>query len=1168
MAAPLASIFAGLGKAAATAGKKVASSKAVRGAAADKIKSFFGGKKKQDDDQEVIPARVSVIEDFASAVRGSGGSGGSGGAIVSTGSSVSSGSSAIVKTGDNFVDKLEEIKKILQRLLDIEMQSLKNIQNQILNFARDTEKSDKQSQEDRQEKSKKSAKKTEDNPIVKESKKAFKGIFDFIKSIVVGFIKYKILDWLSKPENTKKIQATIQFFKNLFQTLKLIYDVALGPQLALANSIRELLAGGFNIFTDLIGNLINFFSFKWLPNIDSVMKSLEDLPKIFTEMIPNAINGIINFFTKTLFGAAEDEGEKAVAASVGELSQDTSTTTVSDRSEESEDNASGSALSGIKDIVGNIIGNTPIGMISKGAFGVMGAIGNAFGNTPIGKGVMGAAGAIGNTIGGMFGGDKGTPQLKEGGIVGPKNQSNSEVSVKPLDKLGDISGIGSILKKSIKMFMELLILPIKLIGAAIIALILNTIGKIPGVGLFISPLLDSIISKFGLPPFLKSLVMRDGKFDDELTPGKKKKDKRKNKNKKPPVSITGASAPAAGADAGGADASGAVTPGSGTPGEVLATDAKTTYYDPSLGGINASGIKTKDGLPATSTGEGYKADVFSAAAFPPLIAKLPESMTTPAANFPGGRTIKKPFNVIVKTADGKQAVIRVNDVGPGVEGHASNHMLDLSVAAKNYLGTGSGYTIMMADSNSKPGPLLVDTISNNKPQSTLTDTTNNKNSNNQSPTKTPELPKKASGGWISGPMSGYPVSLDGGRSIAFEGHGTEWVGLKKASGGSVSSAFVIPFDTPSTKSNHGLTNQRMNEAKNGGYQLPTFNINQKLNTNSVGLKKASGGSVSNTFVIPFSPPPKSNGGYVLPRMARGGKLKPTSNTSTENTTTKGVDKKEGTGGMPAVISAGKLLLQQGFTVAEHPNFKKNSWDKFSPNTGTGYTPSGNVRVGGHSGGSLHYKGLALDVTDWRSGDWQGRTKSLAEEMYKNRNALKLTQIIHDPWGSWFAGGGKGGAIGGHDTHLHLGFASGPGDSNVDLSSSGAGGEDSGSSSSESGGSSGGEASAKPSVVGEDDLKYLYTALTGKTSSSTSQSDKIANNIDASILNVPAISSQLTAVQKENIVTSALGKKVSTDVNFVQSPSSTIAGVNQMTDAPSLGNTLPVDGIWATYKTNL
>lgn len=140
-------------------------------------------------------------------------------------------------------------------------------------------------------------------------------------------------------------------------------------------------------------------------------------------------------------------------------------------------------------------------------------------------------------------------------------------------------------------------------------------------------------------------------------------------------------------------------------GNLNITGAKTTYYDPALGGINASGIKTPDGLPATSTGEGYRPEVFSAAAFPPLLAMLPQSMTVPARGFPGGRTLKKPFHVIVTNSQGKRAVLRVNDVGPGVEGHSPNHMLDLSVAAKNYLGTGGGFSIQMASADSSPGPL-------------------------------------------------------------------------------------------------------------------------------------------------------------------------------------------------------------------------------------------------------------------------------------------------------------------------------------------------------------------------------------------------------------------------------------------------------------------------------
>jgi hypothetical protein len=73
---------------------------------------------------------------------------------------------------------------------------------------------------------------------------------------------------------------------------------------------------------------------------------------------------------------------------------------------------------------------------------------------------------------------------------------------------------------------------------------------------------------------------------------------------------------------------------------------------------------------------------------------------------PGGRTLGKPFNVIVtNTRTNKTAVVRVNDVGSGVPGHSKNHMLDFSVATKDYLGIGDGnYTIKMGSSTMKPGP--------------------------------------------------------------------------------------------------------------------------------------------------------------------------------------------------------------------------------------------------------------------------------------------------------------------------------------------------------------------------------------------------------------------------------------------------------------------------------
>ncbi|UNH61184.1 hypothetical protein SSZBM1_67 [Synechococcus phage S-SZBM1] len=168
-------------------------------------------------------------------------------------------------------------------------------------------------------------------------------------------------------------------------------------------------------------------------------------------------------------------------------------------------------------------------------------------------------------------------------------------------------------------------------------------------------------------------------------------------------------------------------------------------------------------------------------------------------------------------------------------------------------------------------------------------------------------------------------------------------------------------------------------------------------------------------------------------LAAGGQVKPNKDTSKEKTSNRGKNVEVAGGGEKAVIAAGKLILQQGFTVGEHPNFRKNNWSRGGPNTGKGYNPKGGERVGGHSGGSAHYKGLAIDVTDWRGGDWLGRTKELAEQMYQKRKELKVTQIIHDGWGSWFSGEGKPTKrpFGGHDSHLHLAFANGKGGGSLD-----------------------------------------------------------------------------------------------------------------------------------------
>ena len=88
------------------------------------------------------------------------------------------------------------------------------------------------------------------------------------------------------------------------------------------------------------------------------------------------------------------------------------------------------------------------------------------------------------------------------------------------------------------------------------------------------------------------------------------------------------------------------------------------------------------------------------------------------------------------------------------------------------------------------------------------------------------LPERSKGGWINGPMSGYPVSLTG-KGVDFIGHGLEYV-AQRSSGG-----FVIPFDTPHTRKDSSLTKRQAVQAKAFGYKVPEFSEGGKVNINKL-----------------------------------------------------------------------------------------------------------------------------------------------------------------------------------------------------------------------------------------------------------------------------------------------------------------------------------------------
>ncbi len=1027
-----------------------------------------GGGGRSGVDQTIQPVNVRVIEGFAEAVKGA--TGGGGGAIVPFGSSglTSRESTAITKSGDQVVDRLDEIKRILQQMLELETESLESLRTQILNFARSSEKESRSSEQDQQETAKKEAKSVEDNPILKQSKKAFGGIFDFIKNLVGRFIQYKILDWLSKPENKRLIQGTVQFFMNIVKLFQFLHERFIGPFNRLMTS---LVGGGLNVFMDLIRVVVDFVSLKWLTNPKEFIDGILNIPKTLLQVIPNILLSLVDFITLGFFKGAIETIQSGLKNLFG-VKEETKPT--------SEEEIKGDSQTGAA-VKEGVQGFNPIAKAGESIKGAAGAILN-----PIGS--------IGNLIGGFFGGNKDNadkPQLKEGGIVGPIKSSGG-VSVEPLDKISETSGILSTIKKTSKMFMDLLTMPFRLVGAALIALTMNTIGKIPGVGPFVKPLLENIISKFDLPSSIASIV--SGKTPES--------EKEKDKNKKP----TNAPAGGGGTNPDTKSAEGGQDPNSGASNLYSMLTGKDS---PAAGvGVGDAGDTSGGGgstgpTPAGSLNVDQLKNIAKSAGFD-------DADATRMAAIAMAESTGNPKAHNAKPPDNSYGLWQINMIG------------ELGPARRKQLGISSNEQLFDPATNAKAAKMIKDSQGWNAWTVHKTGAYRK------------YMPSKKEGGWITGPQSGYPVSLDGGFSTAFIGHGTEWVGYRRAEGGSVSSAFVVPFDTPSTRSNGGLLGRRMREAKSGGYALPF----------------SSGGVVKTDGVWDTGP------GYTV-----GG----------------ATDQQ----GRPIVFSqAAANAFSQMMTAS-------GGRVKGSDVASSKRSPAKNRQVGGATN-SKHMHGIAMDIHGG-SGSWI------------RQNGAKYGWVANDYPGSH---GGhfefKGAGISPSDSK-NQGQQDG---SSPDVAGSGAG----------AGGGAGG---AGPTGPSDDELKNLYSMLTGNSPGDgagggmlggigslaggvfggplgsfvggtvggifdgKSPLSSIASNFGnlatggmdlgpagSMVSNVPNYSNKFKALQTENLVATAFGGATGGSMQVVNSPSSTSTTVQQTLDTSNLGSTLPRNGNWSVFKTNL
>ncbi len=398
------------------------------------------------------------------------------------------------------IEELGQIRKTLGTLLAIEKRYYSFLGDRILNFAKEEQRRKSRERERLQEEGRgRGGKKSNANPIVEKAKSDISMIGEFFKNLLKFFVGYKVLQWAANPANSKKIQDFVTLFTKIFKFISAVTEFGVDVLMKTITVTSKVINGVF----DFVGKVAEFFSFRWIGGgVEWLLKTIEDVTSVFAS-IPNAISLTVKFLTNLLPNFLESVltngllgGQKELQGQA-EQSVDTKKPVESptETSAESDKTGQGDLGEKAKESLSNIGKN-----ILKTLFPGIDIATN-----------IGAK--IGGSIKSLFTGSKSQeelPKLAKGGIVTKPTEAivgeAGPEAILPLDKLGSfgIDGFKAATNKVIPKFMTLLTLPFKIIGAGILALISSTVGKIPGIGQFIKPLVSNIASGFGLPPGLVS----------------------------------------------------------------------------------------------------------------------------------------------------------------------------------------------------------------------------------------------------------------------------------------------------------------------------------------------------------------------------------------------------------------------------------------------------------------------------------------------------------------------------------------------------------------------------------------------------------------------------------------------------------------------------------------
>ena len=351
---------------------------------------------------------------------------------------------------------------------------------------------------DKKEKCDKESEKPKKSKLQKKVESIWESIIGFLKDIVKAIIQYKLLEWMSNPENIKKFTRIIRFLSGVIQ---LFVNIGKFITNAFLSSIGSLTTG-INFIVDIIKGIISI-----LDTVNNFMADigLNPLLQLF-EYIPILFEGLVDFFTKTLPQAfaleqpaaaaeipTEEESTPNNKSNEGKadgIKKDTENEIQKRKSEEERKNKSSNSEQNTKIVNGVEIVelrrmNVPPGLNSEQT-------------TPT---RMAKGGIV----------QKPTPALI--GEAGPEaiiplsNITNSSLGINNEE-------LSNTTSKIVPEFTKLLLLPFKVIGAGIISTVQGIANEYPSIMPLIGNEISTIANVFGVPKTIVNVATKDfGKID-------------------------------------------------------------------------------------------------------------------------------------------------------------------------------------------------------------------------------------------------------------------------------------------------------------------------------------------------------------------------------------------------------------------------------------------------------------------------------------------------------------------------------------------------------------------------------------------------------------------------------------------------------------------------------